>query len=376
MAADSDMEKTEDPTSKKLEQAAEKGNIARSKELATALVLLGSSVGILVFGKEVANTTLTVCKRLLSLNYKDIFDENAMFTAMGASLVEVSIPLFKLFTVIAIAGVLGNILLGGYNFTWYGASFRPSKLNPLAGLKRMVGLQALVELLKSALKVVVVAGVAYVLLLVFFDDIMALSLMSSPEDIAAAVYLLAWMFFGLCSSMLIIAAVDAPYQTWNHHQQMMMTKQEVEDEYKNSEGNPEVKGRIRRLQIQMSRRRMMEAVPTADVVVTNPTHYAVALKYEHGKFKAPVVVAKGVDQMAMYIRQIADANKVPIVESPALARSIYFTTELDHPIPEQLFAAVAQVLAYVYQLKAYRRGKASRPKILAKELPIPEGFRH
>ncbi|OBP15364.1 flagellar biosynthesis protein FlhB [Rheinheimera sp. SA_1] len=376
MAADSDMEKTEDPTSKKLEEAANKGNIARSKELATALVLLGSSVGILIFGKEVANTTLTVCKRLLSLNYKDIFDENAMFTAMGAALTEVSIPLFKLFLVIAVAGVLGNILLGGYNFTWYGASFRPSKLNPWAGLKRMVGLQALVELFKSALKVVIVAGVAYVLLVVFFDDIMALSLMSSPEDIAAAVYLLSWMFFGLCSSMLIIAAVDAPYQTWNHHKQMMMTKQEVEDEYKNSEGNPEVKGRIRRMQIQMSRRRMMEAVPTADVIVTNPTHYAVALKYEHGKFRAPVVVAKGVDQMAMYIRQIADANKVPIVESPALARSIYFTTELDHPIPEQLFAAVAQVLAYVYQLKAYRKGKASRPKTLAKELPIPEGFRH
>ncbi|MBU1437343.1 MAG: EscU/YscU/HrcU family type III secretion system export apparatus switch protein, partial [Gammaproteobacteria bacterium] len=170
MAADSDMEKTEDPTSKKLEEAANKGNIARSKELATAMVLLGSSVGVLIFGKEVANTTLIVCKRLLSLNAKDIFDENAMFTAMGAALSEVSMPLFKLFLVIAIAGVLGNILLGGYNFTWYGASFRPSKLNPLAGLKRMVGLQALVELFKSALKVVVVAGVAYVLLMVFFDD--------------------------------------------------------------------------------------------------------------------------------------------------------------------------------------------------------------
>jgi len=376
MAADSDMEKTEEPTSKKLEEAANKGNIARSQELATALVLLGSSVGILIFGKEVANTTLTVCKRLLSLNYKDICDENSMFTAMGAALTEVSIPLFKLFLVIAVAGVIGNTLLGGYNFTWYGASFRPSKLSPLAGIKRMFGLKSLVELFKSILKVVVVSGVAYVLLVVFFDDIMALSLMSSPEDIAAAVYLLSWMFFGLCASMLIIAAVDAPYQSWNHHQQLMMTKQEVEDEYKNSEGNPEIKGRIRRMQIQMSRRRMMEAVPTADVVVTNPTHYAVALKYEHGKFRAPVVVAKGVEQMALYIRQIADANKVPIIESPALARSIYFTTEVEHPIPEQLFAAVAQVLAYVYQLKAYRRGKASKPKNLAKELPIPEGFRH
>lgn len=215
MAADSDMEKTEEPTSKKLDEAANKGNIARSQELATALVLLGSSVGILMFGKELANTTLIVCKRLLSLNAKDIFDENAMFTAMGAALSEVSIPLFKLFLVIAIAGVIGNTLLGGYNFTWYGASFRPSKLSPLAGFKRMFGLQALMELFKSILKVVVVAGVAYVLLVVFFDDIMALSLMSSPEDIAAAVYLLSWMFFGLCSSMLIIAAVDAPYQTNN-----------------------------------------------------------------------------------------------------------------------------------------------------------------
>jgi len=226
------------------------------------------------------------------------------------------------------------------------------------------------------LKVVVIGGLAYVLLEMFFQDIMALSMMSTPDDIAAAMYLLCWLFFGLCASMLVIAAVDAPFQSWNHHKQLMMTKQEVKDEYKNSEGNPEIKGRIRSLQIQMSRRRMMEAVPKADVVVTNPTHYSVALKYEHGKFRAPVVVAKGVDEVAMYIRQIAEANKVPIVQSPALARSIYFTTELDHPIPEQLFAAVAQVLAYVYQLKVYQRGKGQRPKALAKELPIPEGFRH
>ena len=176
--------------------------------------------------------------------------------------------------------------------------------------------------------------------------------------------------------MILIAVVDAPYQSWHHHQQMMMTKQEVKDEYKNAEGNPEIKGRIRRMQIQMSRRRMMQAVPTADVVVTNPTHYSVALKYEHGKHRAPVVVAKGVDEVALYIRQIADANKVPIVQSPALARSIYFTTELDHPIPDQLFAAVAQVLAYVFQLKVYKRGKGQKPKPLAKDLPIPEGYRH
>lgn len=376
MAADSDMEKTEDPTSKKLSDAAEKGNIARSRDLATAMVLLGSSLGILVYGAELAEATLQVCRRLLSLNLKDVQDPTMMTAAAHAALIAVTPAFLKLCLVILIAGMVGNTLLGGYNFTWYGASFRPDKLNPLAGLKRMFSLNSLIELVKGVLKVAVVSGCAYFLLKIFFDDIMALSLMTSPDDIAASLYLLCWMFVGLCASTLLIAAIDAPYQKWNHHNQMKMTKQEVKDEYKNSEGNPEIKGRIRGLQMQMSRRRMMQAVPTADVVVTNPTHYAVALKYEHGKQRAPVVVAKGVEDMAMYIRQIAEANKVPIIRSPALARSVYHTTELDHPIPEQLFSAVAQVLAYVYQLKVYRRGKGQKPKALARDLPIPEGFRH
>lgn len=240
----------------------------------------------------------------------------------------------------------------------------------------MFGLQALVELGKSILKVAVVVGVAYLLLHVFFMDIMALSLMSEPNNIESAMYFLGWLFMGLCASISIIALVDAPYQKWNHIKQLKMSMQEIKDEYKNSEGSPETKGRIRRAQIQMSMKRMMQQVPTADVIVTNPTHYAIALKYDQGKFRAPVVVAKGVDEVAMHIRKIANEHKIPVLESPALARSIYYTTKLDHPIPEQLFAAVAQVLAYVYQLKLYRKGKGARPKNLAKELPIPEDFRH
>lgn len=374
--SDSDMEKTEDPTSKKLSEAAEKGNIARSRDLATALVLMGSSLGILLFGKELAMRMLDVSRRLLSLNLKDIQDTNSMFTGLGESLSAVAPPLLKLIAVIVVAGIIGNTLLGGYNFTWYGASFRPSKMDPMAGIKRMFSMQSVVELLKSILKVVVIGGCAYVLLKVFFHDIMELSLMAAPLDIESAMDLLAWMFFGLCASTIIVAAVDAPYQKWHHLEQMKMTKQEVKDEYKNSEGNPEIKGRIRSMQIQMSRRRMMQEVPKADVVVTNPTHYAVALKYEHGKQRAPVVVAKGVDEVAMFIRQIAEANGVPIIRSPALARSVYHTTDLDKPIPEQLFAAVAQVLAYVYQLKNYKKGKASKPKPLARDLPIPEDYRY
>lgn len=374
--SDSDMEKTEQPTGKKLSDAAEKGNIARSRDLATALVLMGSSIGILIFGEELAQRMLDVTRRLLSLNAKDISDTNSMFTGLGEGVALMTPPLLKLMAVITVAGIIGNTLLGGYNFAWYGASFRASRMDPLAGIKRMFSMQSVVELLKSILKVAVVCGCAYILLKIYFPDIMALSLMTAPMDIETAMDLLAWMFFGLCASTILVAAVDAPYQKWHHMQQMLMSKQEVKDEYKNTEGNPEIKGRIRSMQMQMSRRRMMQEVPKADVVVTNPTHYAVALKYEHGKQRAPVVVAKGVDDVAMFIRQIAEANGVPIIRSPALARSVYHTTDLDHPIPEQLFSAVAQVLAYVYQLKNYKKGKASKPKPLARELPIPDEFKY
>jgi len=376
MAADSDMDKTEDPTSKKLSDAAEKGNIARSKDLATALVLVGSCLGLLFYGAELAHATLNVARRLFSLPERHVADPALMFTALKEALFIVTMPFLKLSLVIVLAGIIGNTVLGGFNFAWYSASFRFDRLDPLAGIKRMFSLNALVELLKSILKVAVVCGSTYVLLKVFFQDVMALSMMTSPDDIIASMDLLLWIFFGLCASTLLIAAVDAPYQKWQFTNQMKMTKQEVKDEYKDSEGSPETKGRVRSMQMQISRRRMMKEVPKADVIVTNPTHYAVALKYEHGKQRAPVVVAKGVDEMAAHIRQIADAHKVPIVRSPALARAIYHTTELDKPIPEQLFGAVAQVLAYVYQLKVYRRGKGQKPKSLAQDLPIPDGFKY
>jgi flagellar biosynthesis protein FlhB len=374
--ADESAEKTEQPTSKKLQDAAEKGQIARSKDLGTAFVLIGSAAALLVFGKMLAIAVLDVGQRMLQLNSKDIFETNSMFTAWGAVGERIIPPLAGMFLFILIAAFVGNTLLGGFNFSWQAAAPKASKMNPLNGFKRMFGLQALVELIKSILKVLVVVGIAYLLLKVFFFDIMALSLMSEPNNIESAMYFLGWLFLGLCASVSVIAMVDAPYQKWNHINQLKMSLQEIKDEYKNSEGDPQIKARIRRTQMQMSMKRMMQEVPKADVIVTNPTHYAIALKYDQGKFRAPVVVAKGVDEVAMHIRKIANEHKVPVIESPMLARSIYHTTQLDHPIPEQLFSAVAQVLAYVYQLKMYKKGKGSRPKSLAKELPIPEGYRH
>ncbi|GHG69542.1 flagellar biosynthesis protein FlhB [Alishewanella longhuensis] len=376
MSEGSGGEKTEQPTPKKLQDAAKKGQIARSKDLGTAFVLIGSAAALLIFGKMLALSVLTIGQRMLRLDQKDIFETNSMFSAWGEVGRELAWPMAGIFFFILLAAFIGNTLLGGFNFSWEAAGPKASKMSPLKGFKRMFGLQALVELGKSILKVAVVIGVAYLLLNVFFMDIMALSLMSEPNNIESALYFLGWLFLGLCASISIIALVDAPYQKWNHVKQLKMSLQEIKDEHKNSEGSPETKGRIRRTQMQMSMKRMMQQVPTADVIVTNPTHYAVALKYDQGKFRAPAVVAKGVDEVAMHIRKIANEHKIPVLESPALARSIYYTTKLDHPIPEQLFAAVAQVLAYVYQLKMYRKGKGSRPKNLAKELPIPEDFRH
>lgn len=376
MAEDSGAEKTEQPTPKKLQDAAKKGQIARSKDLGTAFVLIGSAAALLVFGKMLAMAMLNIGQRMMRLDQKDIFETNSMFTAWGDAGRELAAPLSGIFILILIAAFVGNTLLGGFNFSWEAAGPKASKMSPIQGFKRMFGLQALVELVKSILKVLVVVGIAYLLLKVFFMDIMALSLMSEPNNIESALYFLGWLFLGLCASISVIAVVDAPYQVWNHTKQLKMSLQEIKDEHKNSEGSPEIKARIRRTQMQMSMKRMMQQVPTADVIVTNPTHYAVALKYDQGKFRAPAVVAKGVDEVAMHIRKIASEHKIPIIESPALARSIYYTTKLDHPIPEQLFAAVAQVLAYVFQLNLYRKGKGSRPKAPAKELPIPEDVRH
>ena len=188
--------------------------------------------------------------------------------------------------------------------------------------------------------------------------------------------MLQWMFLALALSIGIIAAIDAPYQTWDHNRQLKMTKQEVKDEMKNSEGSPEIKGRIRRTQYEMSQRRMMQEVPESDVVITNPTHYAVALKYDAAVGGAPMLVAKGIDEMAIHIRTIAKEHDVEIIASPALARSLYYCADVDQEVPEELFAAVAQVLAFIFQLNEHKKGKASRPKALAKNLPIPDDFKY
>ena len=375
--ADSDSgERTEEPTAKKIADARKKGQIARSKELGTMFVLVGSAVGMMMTGHLFVDALSKVMKRLFSITRQEAMDINALFGAIAEVIGVLVMPLSWFFFIVIIAAFVGNTLLGGMNFSAEAMAPKLSKLSPLQGVKRMFGVQALIELSKSLLKFFVVFIVAFILLYSLFDQILSLSIENIPINFAHAVDLLLWMFLILTVSLVIIAVVDAPYQVWNHKRQLKMTKQEVKDEMKNTEGNPEIKGRIRKTQYQMSQRRMMQDVPEADVVITNPTHYSVAIKYDADSGRAPVVIATGVDQMALHIRTIAKEHEVEILQSPALARSLYYTTEVDDEVPEELFAAVAQVLAFVYQLNEHRKGKATRPKPLAKNLPIPEDYRY
>ncbi|WP_105170689.1 flagellar biosynthesis protein FlhB [Pseudoalteromonas sp. T1lg24] len=376
MAEGSDQERTEEPTPKKLQDAAKKGQVARSKETGTTFVLIAAAVSFLLFGKDIAVGLYNVMGRLLSLNRNEVYDTTKMFSVWGEVASELWYGMTMFVLCLLVAGVIGNTFLGGFNFSWQAAAPKASKMSPLKGFARMFGKQAAIELVKALLKFGLIATVAVYLIKGYFPEILTLSLEAVPGNIEHALWILAWMFFALAMTLIVIASIDAPFQKWNHNEQLKMTLQEVKDEYKNSEGDPQIKARIRRTQREMSQRRMMQDVPDADVVVTNPTHYAVALKYDTAKAGAPMVIAIGGDQIALQIRKIADRFDVPIVESPALARSLFHTGKVGQQIPEQLFVAVAQVLAYVFQLKQFNKGRGKRPEKLAKELPIPEDFKY
>ncbi|GGB50026.1 flagellar biosynthesis protein FlhB [Shewanella inventionis] len=373
---DSSQERTEEPTSKRLEQAREKGQVARSKELGTAAVLLAASVGFAMTGPSIAISLYTMMKQIFTMERDQIFDTNSMFRVWGVVGNELAWPLLSFIALLAFVSFLGNIVLGGMSFSVKAFMPKGSKMNPMNGFKRMFGTQALVELTKGIAKFSVVALSAYFLLRFYFYDILMLSNDHLPGNVYHALDLLVWMFILLCSSMLFIVVIDVPFQIWNHNKQLKMTKQEVKDEYKDTEGKPEVKSRIRQMQYEMAQRRMMSEVPKADVIVVNPEHYAVAVKYDVTRSSAPFLVAKGVDDVAFKIREIAREHNVAIVSAPPLARAIYHTTKIDQQVPEGLFTAVAQVLAYVFQLRQYQKGKGRKPKPIPYNQPIPDDLKY
>ncbi len=374
MAEDSGQDRTEEPTGKRLDDARKKGQIARSQELSMTVVLVAGSAGLWLFGGKLAEAVFVIGRRLFSLSRDELFDEQIVGNQLLAALGQLLWPMAGWLAMVALAALVGGTILGGINFSSEAIGFKFSKLSPLAGFKRMFGPKGLVNLVKSIAKVLVIGFASYLLLRSTLDNILHLSSEGFPGNLIRAMDMVMLMVMVICAALILVAAIDVPYQLWEHQRQLKMTKQEVRDEHKESEGNPEVKGRIRRMQHQMSARRMMAEVPTADVVVVNPEHFSVALRYDAAK-GAPRVVAKGSDELAMKIREIARANNVPIVSTPPLCRALYYSTKLDHEIPDGLFVAVAQVLAYVMQLKSWRTGKGRRPKPLAQELPIPNELR-
>ena len=376
MAEESSGERTEEPTGRRLEQAREKGQIARSKELGTAAVLISAACGFYMLGPSLAISLTRVFEIVFTMDRAQIFDTNEMFNVWGVVASEIAWPMAKIMLLIVVVAFIGNVSLGGINVSTQAMMPKASKMSPLAGFKRMFGVQALVELTKGIAKFSVVAFSAYFLLSFYFNDIMLLSSDHLPGNVYHALDLLVWMFILLCSSILFIVVIDVPFQIWNHNKQLKMTKQEVKDEYKDTEGKPEVKGHIRQMQRELAQRRMMAEVPNADVIVVNPEHFAVAIKYDVQRSAAPFVIAKGVDDVAFKIREIARAHNIAIVSAPPLARAIYHTTKLDQQIPEGLFTAVAQILAYVFQLRQYQKGRGRKPIPVPLNQPIPDELKY
>ncbi|NLS13240.1 flagellar biosynthesis protein FlhB [Vibrio sp. SM6] len=376
MAESDGQERTEEATPRRREQAREKGQVARSKELASASVLIVGALALMWFGESLGAALYQVMARLFDLTRDEIFDVGKLIDIARGAVVALLLPLLMILLTLFIAALIGAAGVGGVSFSWQAAMPKPNKMNPLSGLKRMVGMQSWVELIKSILKVTLVSGVAWYLIYSSQGDLVQLSLDVYPQNIFHALEVLLDFILLISCSLLIVVAIDIPFQIWQHADQLKMTKQEVKDEYKDTEGKPEVKGRIRMLQREAAQRRMMAEVPSADVIVTNPEHYSVALRYKQGSDRAPVVVAKGTDHMAMKIREVGREHAIDIVPAPPLARALYFTTELEQQIPDGLFKAVAQILAYVFQLKQYRKRGGHRPKLQDYDLPIPPDLRH
>ncbi|MCE6980652.1 flagellar biosynthesis protein FlhB [Pseudomonas frederiksbergensis] len=373
--SESGQDKTEDPTEKRKKDSREKGEIARSKELNTLAVMLAGAGALLVFGGALAQELMELMRMNFSLSREVILDQRSMGTYLLHSGQIALLAIQPVMITLLLAALIGPISLGGWLFAAGSMAPKFSRMNPGAGLKRMFSGKALVELLKALAKFFIVLFVALVVLSSDIDDLLRIA--HEPLDMAIihSLQVVGWSTLWMACGLILIAAVDVPVQLWESMKKLKMTKQEVRDEHKDQEGKPEVKQRIRQLQREMSQRRMMAAIPEADVVITNPTHYAVALKYDPEKGGAPMLIAKGSDFLALKIREIAVANKVLLLESPALARSIYYSTELEQEIPGGLYLAVAQVLAYVYQIRQYRAGKGKRPDPLQDDLPIPPDLR-
>lgn len=355
MAEAGGQDKTEKATPRRLREARKRGQVPRSRELSTAVVVGAGAALLVSAGPGIAHQAAGAMRAALDWPADGmataLADPGGLPALLGHGLLAGLLAVLPVLAATLLAALCAPLLIGGWNFA--GQAIKPdlSRLNPVSGVGRLFSMQSLVELGKSLLKVGLIGCVAYALAKSSLGALLGLGHEDSAGGIGHGAALVLRMFLWLAASLALIAAVDVPYQLWHYGKQLKMSRQEIRDEHKQNEGRPEVKGRIRRLQQELSRRRMMDQVPKADVIVTNPTHYAVALQYSAGAMRAPRVVAKGADEVARSIRELADRHRIPRVEAPPLARALYRGCELEQEIPAALYAAVAQVLTYVYQLK-------------------------
>lgn len=374
MAEESGQERTEEPTQKRLTDAQNKGQIARSRELNTFIMLIVSAWLLMTQGQRVGEGIIGMMQQYFHLTREMIFEPKLTIVFFKQAMTDGLLLVAPMLAILTVAAILAPIALGGWIFSMESITPKFEKLDPIKGLPKLFSLNGLVELLKAMLKMTLVGLVGWLLFNSLFAQILGLSAEPLQQAVIHALKLISYSFLILSCALILVAAIDVPYQLWNHSKNLKMTLQEIKDEMKESEGSPEVKGRIRRAQMEMAQNRMMSEVPKADVIITNPSHYAVALKYDENSGTAPVLVAKGVDLIAAQIRNLAIEANVPLVAAPPLARALYYSTELDTEIPQGLYSSVAQVLAYIFQLKEAVKTRGVKPTP-PKDIQVPPEFK-
>jgi len=365
-------ERSEQATPKRQEEARKKGQVPRSREMTTMAMLLMAALCMSLMGGHMIERLGAVLQLGLQVERAKLFDTFALIEILGQAVYQGFLVITPFLLVMLVTALIAPVALGGWSFSAEALSFKAEKLNPLKGLKRIFAARGIVELVKALAKFLLIGSIGAGLLWHFLPELMGLGREAVEHGLAHAGSILSTSFVVLSASLLLIAAIDVPFQLWDHAKNLKMTRQEVRDEHKDTDGKPEVKSRLRAMQREVAQRRMMEEIPKADVIITNPTHYAVALRYDTENMSAPVVVAKGVELIASQIRTVAVANNVPLFEAPPLARALYYSAEINQEIPAGLYLAVAQILAYLFQLKATAGGGPipRRPE----DVPVPDEF--
>ena len=375
MSEESDLEKTEEASPRRLEKAREDGDVARSRELVT-LVILGAGIsGLWLTSGSLGTTFGGALQHGLQFDRKSAFDASHMMNQAGSMVLEGLLAIAPFFGMMMLAALVGPIILGGWLFSTKAIAPNFGKLNPLAGIGRMFSTQSLAELTKALAKSLLVGTVAWWVISGHVGDMVALMGEPANRALPHAIRMIVVDCAVIAATLVIVAMIDVPYQLWSHAKKLRMSREDLRQEHKESEGDPHVKANIRRMQQQIAKRRMMSEVPKADIVVTNPTHFAVALKYRDGDMRAPIVVAKGSDLVAQRIRELAKEHNVAVLEAPPLTRALFKHTRLGDEIPSGLYTAVAEVLAWVYQLKRWKDEGGDAPRTPT-DLPVPSELQY